>query len=538
MENNYSKSVAYFSMEIAIDQTMKTYSGGLGFLAGSHMRSAYELKQNLVGVTILWKDGYYDQVRGENFHMEVKYIQKYYSFLKDTGIVVNVPIHGHNVKVRAYYLEPEIFNTAPIYFLTTDIEENDYLSKTITHRLYEANQTTRIAQEIVLGIGGIKVLEKIKEIDIYHMNEAHPLPLAFHLYGRYKNIEKVRSHLVFTTHTPEKAGNSTYSYDLAYKMGYLDELSIAEVQGLLGDSGPTLECTAAALKMCKIANGVSQMHAVVAQDMWKHIVPKEHIIGITNAQNQNYWQDSWIRSAIENDDEDLLVYRKRELKKELFKEVALQEGDLFKPDVLTIVWARRFAGYKRPDLVVKSMYDFLDLLEDSKYPVQMIWAGKPHPNDTKGIELFNSLIDVTYSRDNCAVLVGYELDLSAKLKKGADIWLNTPKITREASGTSGMTASMNGAINCSIPDGWIPEYAKDGENCFLIPSSISMVDHQTQDEADYENMMKVIKETIIPMYYEQPEKWIKIMKNSIKDVCPQFESGRMAHEYYTRMYNI
>lgn len=538
MENRYDTSVAYFSMEIGVDEALKTYSGGLGYLAGSHMRSAYELNQNLVGVSILWKYGYYEQVRSENFHMEVKYIQKYYSFLEDTGVIVDVKINGHNIRVKAYKLPEGVLGTVPIYFLTTDIDENDYLSRTITHHLYDPTQSTRIAQEIVLGAGGAKVLDKIGVPEIYHMNEAHPLPLVFQLYQKHKKIEEVKKRVVFTTHTPEKAGNSSYDYDLLKKMNYFSGLSVTKVKKLLCDYSGHMECTAAALKFSKIANGVSQMHADVAKDMWKDVVTPDHIIGITNAQNIKFWQDKTLSKAFEENDDALLLKRKKELKKKLFKVVAKQEGDLFKEDVLTIVWARRFAAYKRPELIIRSLNLFFDVLEDQQYPLQIIWAGKPHPKDQDGINLFNSLVDITYTRSNCAVLVGYELELSSKLKKGADLWLNTPKITREASGTSGMTAAMNGAINFTIPDGWIPEFEKDKENCFLIPSSTDLINDPEQDEKDYQSLAKVLRKTILPMYYNKPEEWVKIMKNSIDSIFPYFESGRMADEYYKKMYDF
>ena len=537
-ENKYSTKAAYFSMEIAIDQTLKTYSGGLGFLAGSHMRSAYELNQELVGVTMLWKYGYYDQVRGEDAKLEVKYIQKFYSFLKDTGVTVEIKIHNTAVKVKAYYLAPEIFNTAPIYFLTTDIEENDYLSKTITHHLYDSNINTRIAQEMVLGIGGVQILEKLRKTDIFHMNEAHSLPLAFNLYQKYKDLDEVKKRVVFTTHTPEMAGNSMYPYEILKRMNYFSGVPLDEVKEITGCKSDVLGCTPAALRLCKIANGVSQLHAEVARDMWQDHVEREHIIGITNSQNQNYWQDKKIRQAMATNDDELLLERKLKLKKNLFKEVAHQEGDLFKEDVLTIVWARRFAGYKRPELITREFYSFIELLEDTKYPIQIIWAGKPYPKDQGSVDLFNQLIDITYARDNCAVLVGYELELSSLMKKGADVWLNTPRITREASGTSGMAASMNGAINLSINDGWMPEYEKDGENCFLIPSHNEFDQSEEQDQADYVEMMNVLKTKVIPMYYENKKGWTEMMKNSINDVFPFFESGRMADEYYTRLYDF
>ena len=538
MSEKFATKVAYYSMEIAIDQTLKTYSGGLGFLAGSHMKSAFELNQNLIGVSMLWKYGYYDQVRGEDAKLEVKYIQKFYSFLEDTGLVVDLKIHNTIVKVRAYYLAPEIFNTAPIYFLTTDIEENDYLSRTISHHLYDSNQNTRVAQEMVLGIGGAKIVETLGDVEVHHMNEAHALPLTFYLYTKMRDINKVKRSVVFTTHTPELAGNSNYPYEMLKSMNYFSGLSVDEVQSLTGEEGAIMGCTPAALKFCKLANAVSQLHAKVSQDMWKHVVPADHIIGITNSQNANFWQDKNLKLALDKGDDVAFRDRKAQLKKKLFHEVAVQEGDLFDENVITIVWARRFAAYKRPDLIIREFSSFLELIEDTKYPVQIIWAGKPYPEDFKSVEIFNKLVDITYTRKNCAVLVGYELDLSALLKKGADIWLNTPRITREASGTSGMTAAMNGAVNLSINDGWMPEYEVDEENCFIIPSRNDFASVELQDQGDYQNLIKVLKEKVLPTYYENPDRWLEISKNSMRDVVPDFESGRMATEYYDKLYNV
>ncbi|MFM8913902.1 MAG: alpha-glucan family phosphorylase, partial [Flammeovirgaceae bacterium] len=189
-DKKYSKPVAYFSMEFALDQPLKIYSGGLGFLAGSHMRSAYELKQNMIGIGILWKKGYYDQERNQDQTLKVNFRDKDYSFLTDTGIVFPITIHGARVYVKAMLLRPEVFNTAPVFLLTTDIAENDFLAQTISHRLYDPNETTRIAQSILLGVGGAKLLDVLeRQTDIYHMNEGHALPLCFYLMDKFNDLE-------------------------------------------------------------------------------------------------------------------------------------------------------------------------------------------------------------------------------------------------------------------------------------------------------------------------------------------------------------
>jgi len=209
VDPRYKKRVAYFCMEYAIDQSLKTYSGGLGFLSGSHMKSAYEFKQNLIGIGILWKYGYYDQERDKEGLMKASYIKKNYSFLEDTKIRFEIHVHSHPVKVKVLYLKPETFNTAPVFFLSTDVEENDHLSKTISHYLYDSDKAARIAASILLGIGGGKLLEILNyNTEIYHLNEAHALPLAFYLYQRsLGELSEVKNKLTFTTHTPEEAGN-------------------------------------------------------------------------------------------------------------------------------------------------------------------------------------------------------------------------------------------------------------------------------------------------------------------------------------------
>ncbi len=195
-DKKYSKAVAYFSMEFAIDQPLKIYSGGLGFLAGSHMRSAYELKQNVIGIGIHWKKGYYDQERNQDQTLRVNFRDKDYFFLTDTNIVFPIMIHGSKVYVKAMLLKPEVFQTAPIFLLTTDIPENDFLAQTISHRLYDPNETTRIAQSILLGVGGAKLLDILeRQTEIYHMNEGHALPLCFYLLDKYKNIDEVKNAL-------------------------------------------------------------------------------------------------------------------------------------------------------------------------------------------------------------------------------------------------------------------------------------------------------------------------------------------------------
>ena len=464
---DYSKAVAYFSMEFAIHQALKIYSGGLGFLAGSHMRSVYDLKQNVVGIGILWSYGYYDQARDEDRNLRVVFRRKYYHFLEDLNISVTVNINGKPVVIKALMVPAELFGSAPLILLTTDVEENDYLSRTITHKLYDMHEETRIAQEIVLGIGGVKVLEALEhQVDIYHMNEGHALPMVFELYHKVKDQEQLKEMIRFTTHTPEAAGNEIHNIHLLNKMGFFNSTPLEDVRELTQTYDDNFSLTVGALRVAKIANGVSKMHAKVATDMWSSYEGVCEIIPITNAQNKRYWADKPMLRALDEHEGYELIARKKHLKRVLFNEVANQTGKMFDPDILTIVWARRFAEYKRPGLLKYDFERFEKLITRTKEPIQIIWAGKPYPHDTNAINIFNELTYICRSYNSVAVLIGYELELSMLLKKGADIWLNTPRITREASGTSGMSAAMNGAINFSIADGWHPEFCKEEKKWF------------------------------------------------------------------------
>jgi len=536
---DYSKAVAYFSMEFAIHQALKIYSGGLGFLAGSHMRSAYDLKQNVVGIGILWSYGYYDQGRDEDRNLRIEFRRKYYHFLEDLNVTVTVNINGKDVVVKAQLVPAELFGSAPLILLTTDVPENDYLSRTITHKLYDMHEETRIAQEIVLGIGGVKVLEALKhKVDIYHMNEGHALPMVFELYNTIQNKEELKEKIRFTTHTPEAAGNEIHNIHLLNKMGFFNSTPLETVRELTQTYDDNFSLTVGALRVAKIANGVSKMHAKVATDMWSGYEGTCDIIAITNAQNKRFWADKPMLRALDEHEGYELIARKKHLKRALFNEVADQTGKMFNPDILTIVWARRFAEYKRPGLLKYDFDRFENLITRTKEPIQIIWAGKPYPHDTNAINIFNEITYISRKYKNVAVLIGYELELSTLLKKGADIWLNTPRITREASGTSGMSAAMNGAINFSIADGWHPEFCNDQKNSFTILGADATLSTEEQDKNDNKSMMDILENKIIPTYYEDQVQWIELMKNSMNDVLFEFDSGSMAHKYYEKMYKF
>lgn len=536
----YSKKAVYFSMEFAIEQVLKIYSGGLGFLAGSHMRSAYNLKQDLIGIGILWKFGYYDQARNHDQTLQPVWTKKMYSFLEDAGIKFQIEIHSAPVWVKVWYLDPEIFHTAPMFFLSTDVPENDHVSKTICHRLYDANEATKLAQYILLGKGGAQLLDELNmEREIYHLNEAHGLPAAFHLLKKYNgDLNKVKEKLVFTTHTPEEAGNEKHSLKLCHDMSYFSGLSMEEVKRIEGSDDDSFNHSLCALKMAKIANGVSELHGTVSRKIWSKYEGICEITSITNAQEFKYWADQPLYEAKEGNDDAGFDARKKHLKEKLFETVADQTGNLFDPNIFTIVWARRFAGYKRADLLLHDKKRFSKLLNHPKYPVQIIWAGKPYPMDYSAISTFNSLVEESKNYKSMAVLTGYELALSKSLKLGSDLWLNNPRVPREASGTSGMTAAMNGTVNLSTDDGWIPEFAKHGVNSFVVPKcDYENMSVYEQDNYDLNALYEILENEILPAYYDHPEQWRQIQYNSMNDVKDQFNSDRMADEYYEVLYH-
>lgn len=342
--------------------------------------------------------------------------------------------------------------------------------------------------------------------------------------------------MVFTTHTPEKAGNEEHKISTLEVMSFFQGADKEMIAKLAAPDKVNLNYTLTALRMSRRANGVSKLHGEVSQKMWDGFDAICPILSITNAQNRKFWMDKELERHFKKEDDKGIVSRKRAMKCELFKVVANQSGKLFDENALTIVWARRFAEYKRADLLFSDFARFFRMVSNKKFPVQFIWAGKPYPDDHKSVETFNTIFNKTLGLPNCTVLMGYEMELSALLKKGSDAWLNTPRMYREASGTSGMTAAMNGSLNVSMPDGWIPEFAKDKKNCFLVPFT-KMEDIQEQDRLDRDALFNLMEQVVIPTYYNKPETWLKIVKQSMQDVVPAFDSDRMADAYYNLMYS-
>lgn len=526
-------NVAYFSMEIALDQSLSTYSGGLGFLAGSHMQSAGYLQMPIVGITMLWSYGYYDQRIDHSGQVEVAYIRKYYDFLTDLDVYTEVETFGEKVKVKAYLVDKELFGACPVYLLTTDIEGNSEWARSISYKLYDGNEKIRIAQETILGIAGVRILQQIGyKFDVIHMNEGHALPAAFELLRQYDgDMEQVKKKTVFTTHTPVAAGNEVHWVDTLLQGGFFSGCTRERAVALGGEN---FSLTVAALRMSRIANAVSQLHGLVANKMWEWVDGRCPIRAITNAVNIHYWQDKRIAAAQSGED---FLAAKRAMKVELFKYIADNAGKRFDPDVLTITWARRFADYKRAWLILMDKDRLNKLLEANK--IQIIFAGKFHPDDVMGREMFNKILHRSHTLKNVVVLPGYELELSAKLKRGSDIWLNTPLRPFEASGTSGMSANMNGTLHLSIFDGWTVEGTFDGINGYTIEYE-GLDDEMPWEERhwkDHECVMSKIENEIIPTYYDNKEEWARLVRQAVRTSAAYFNSDRMVIEYYNRLYN-
>jgi starch phosphorylase len=398
---------------------------------------------------------------------------------------------------------------------------------------------TKLAQFILLGIGGAKLLDELNfKPDVYHLNEAHAVSSVFYLYNKFGSMEEVKKRLVFTTHTPEEAGNEKHDIFLCEKMSYFNGIPLDKVRALTGLKDNLFNHSLVALRFARLANGVSQLHGEVSRKMWSHYDGICEIKAITNAQNWKYWADKQLYRFKEEKNDFGFDDRKKFLKKRAFDLVADQTGKLFDPNVLTIVWARRFAGYKRAELITRDRHRFEALLNNKTHPVQFIWAGKPYPLDNPAISDFNHLVHMSKQYKNVAVCTGYELALSRRLKQASDVWLNNPRVPREASGTSGMTAAMNGAVNFSTMDGWICEFVNHGHNGFVVPPiDYNTVNVQEQDAYDLDKIYDILENEILPLYYDQYDTWRQIVKNGMEDVRHQFDSNRMADEYYQLLYN-
>ena len=565
--------VAYFSLEFGVDERLPIYAGGLGVLAGDHLKSASDLGVPLVGVGLFYGQGYFRQEMAQGRQREQYQRNDPAELgLAPTGVTVRVEIGDEGIEAAVWRLE---VGSVPLLLLDADLPENPEWARAFTARLYGGDRETRIGQELVLGVGGIRALSSLGfEPTVFHLNEGHA---AFAGLERMRvlvekrgasfdeALEDVRHTTVFTTHTPVPAGNETFNGELARRsLGPLVErLGVAwETVAALGRSRPrddSFGLTPLALRTAARCNAVSRLHAEVAREMWAHLWPGRSVEEVpidyvTNGVHAPTWISAALAEALaaagvdvaarEPDwkrthelDPAALTSVHRARKDELLRLVAERTGASLDPEALTIGFARRFATYKRADLLVRRAEDLAALLADDERPLQLVFAGKAHPDDAEGKGVLANVVALAESRaarGRVVFLPDYDLALARTLVQGVDIWLNLPRRLEEASGTSGMKAALNGTQNLSVLDGWWAE-GYSPESGWAIPGTGAET-QAGQDDADAAELFRLLREEVLPRYYGEPEAWLATGRAAIASAGARFTSHRMVGEYAERFY--
>ena len=535
--------VAYFCMEYAIHSDFKIYSGGLGILAGDYFKGVKDHGFPMVGVGIRWKQGYGEQrVDPATGKVYDAFRTGDHGFLKDTGVTVTVAIKGRDVKIKVWKLES--YGVDSLYLLDTDVDGNDGDARWITGQLYGWFGEERVAQEMVLGIGGVRALQALKiRPDVYHFNEGHALFAGFELIRRRMvlgaafadALAKTRQEVVFTTHTPILQGNESHPIDRLIYMGANLGLTRAQLKQL---GGSPFNMTVGALRLSRLANAVADLHRVTANAMWKHVKGRCEIIGITNGVHPGTWADprmAELAAKATPRGRAGLWDRHMVHKRRLIEVVAERNGVQLDPDALLIGFSRRAAGYKRSNFIFTERAFIEPLLKSGK--VQIVFSGKAHPMDDGGKAILEDILDMTRKYPGRVVfLENYDMEIGALLTRGADIWLNNPRRPKEASGTSGMKAAMNGVLNLSILDGWWPEACRHGVNGWQFGDGFESDRDEVLDRHDFKAFKKVLAEEVLPAYYGPRAAWVELMAQSILDTHQAFGVKRMLDEYYQRMY--
>ena len=538
--------IAYFSAEIGISSSLPTYSGGLGVLAGDHIKSSADRKLNLCAITLLYREGYFKQ-RIDEEGIQTETYPKFDPdpILVKTDINFNLRLRERSVHIQVFRLDykGQTGHTVPIYFLDTDFEENFHDDRIISLRLYSGDKDHRILQEAILGFGGMKLLNRLeqKNISTYHMNEGHCSFLVLSLLEKFKDEEIVRSRCHFTTHTPVPAGHDQFSETRVKKL--LHGLMPANLKLPSMVQNSRLHMTELGLFFSRSANGVSRLHGNVAQKQF----PWSKIGYITNGVHHVYWMGSIMKrlydkylegwrldpSAFDRIDiipDDELWEAHFKQKKALLSYANAQVSKALDKDTLTIGFARRAATYKRAQLIFSDPDRLLDI---GKGRIQIIFSGKAHPNDSEGKELIKKIVENAnsmFGKLKIVFLENYNMWLGRLITGGVDLWLNTPLRPNEASGTSGMKATLNGIPNFSILDGWWEEGCRQGVNGWGIGNP-----KHPDDQLDAEDLYSILEKDVIPKFYEGRSSWIKIMKSSIK-TGKDFTSHRMINDYSEKYY--
>ena len=608
-KGEHKGAVAYFSMEYGLDVSLPTYSGGLGILSGDHMKASSDMGLPLVGVGLLYRQGYFKQyLNPDGFQQESYpendwYNMPVYRCLDPKGepILIGVDMAGKAVAAQIWEVR---VGRSSLFLLDTNIEANAPEERSITAALYGGDAETRVRQEILLGVGGIRALRALGvDVSVTHMNEGHSAFLALE---RIRELMVERSFTfaeamqaiwmtnIFTTHTPVPAGNERFGIDLMekYFRSWAQQLGLEWKDFLaLGrerpeDPSEPFCMTVFALKLSAYANGVAALHGLVSRKMWAGLWPglpgeEVPISSITNGIHPRTWAshnllelldryfgprfyeepanlDMWDRMDRISDEElwrtherrrERLVVFARDRFTQAMKRSGASEGvlrraeDVLSPYAITISFARRFATYKRGNLLLRDPDRLLRLISDKDRPVQIIFAGKAHPHDLPGKELIKELVHFSRREEvqsRIIFLEDYDMTMARYLTSGSDVWLNTPRRPLEASGTSGMKAGINGVLNCSILDGWWAEgYGPDVG--WAIGSGEEYKDEELQDRIESEALYDLLEHEIVPLFYQRgrdglPRDWIRMMKASMKSIGQRFSTHRMLKEYSERFY--
>ncbi len=533
-------SVAYLCMEFAIDSKIKTYAGGLGILAGDYLKGAKEGKYPIIGVGLKWKQGYTSQTVDAHGAVVDSYKQYPYDKFTDTGKTVTVTIRQREVVCRIWHCKA--YGMSELILLDTEHPDNP--DSLITGQLYGWFGEERVAQEIVLGVGGVKALQLLgKAPDVYHFNEGHAVLAALELIRQKReqglSLAKakaaIRKQCVFTTHTPIKEGNESHPHELLQYMGANLGLSVEQMHEI---GGTPFNMTVAALNLSRATNAVAQLHAETAEAMWQEVERRKPIIGITNGIHRGTWVDSRIEKV--KGDPDKLWKLHTKLKADLIKFVEQRTGTVLRQDKLLVGFARRAAPYKRSNLIFTAGKKVMNALSSGE--IQIVFSGKAHPNDDTGKRIVEEIYGYSKTmKDSVVFLQDYDMEIGAMLTRGCDVWLNNPRRPLEACGTSGMKAAMNGVLNVSILDGWWPEACEHGINGWAIGDDQIAVagdkkSLEKQDKRDAKFLAETLLKEVLPVYYHDQDNWVRMMQHSINSVTPMFGVEAMLKNYYRKLY--
>jgi glycogen phosphorylase len=543
MTTSRKPTVAYFCMEYGVSPELPIYSGGLGVLAGDTMKSAGDLKLPVLGIGLFWHEGYTRQIIGKDGQPEDQYVSTSRDALEPVEVSgVEVEVLGKTVPLRAFKVKNYLSST--LYLLEPAEEEDRWITK----RLYGGGDEDRLAQEIILGVGGVRLLRALGvEVEVYHFNEGHAVFAGLELLREQmaagadleKALAAVRPQVVFTTHTPVAAGNETHDLGTMAKVGADVGIERPVLERL---GGTPFSMTVAGLRLAHRANAVAQLHGETAKRMWHHVKDGAPIIAITNGVHHPTWQDARIRDAMGASAaparREGLWTAHQALKAELIAGIKERAGVELKDDVLLVGFARRATAYKRADLIFGEPERLDPLFREGK--LQLVFSGKAHPKDQPGKALIARLVEASKRWPHGVVfLENYDMTLGALLTRGCDVWLNNPRRPMEASGTSGMKAAMNGCLNASILDGWWPEGCEHGVTGWQIGDTsgdalAGNVDEQ--DARDRAALYETLVGEVVPTYYKRRERWIEMMESSISMSQRPFSSDRMVEEYFSRLY--